>query len=309
MNIAYLQCDMRYNEWLLEKVGELLVVEHTILKIKESGIDRIIAGIYSCDENYNLVKILEQKGVEVIWSDEKDVNVRFLNIVTGENADYVIRVGGDQLLMDSAKVKDIIEGMEELNQEWFYDEYANCILPDVISIPCLRKYKACLMHEKRYFDGLAKQKEIKCHELSYTLLIAFNFRANSNEGFRICKRVIENNLDINIISKRLMKKLCRNNYLVQTGVWGSWLLDEEVQDFFYDERKEVNPWWGRTIIDILRPRLNQRMTVFEWGAGNSTLFWAHSVGDVTSIEHDREWYEKMTQMIPQNVNLKFCELE
>jgi hypothetical protein len=35
------------------------------------------------------------------------------------------------------------------------------------------------------------------------------------------------------------------------------------------------------------------MTVFEYGSGGSTLFWASRVKKVVSIEHETEWYERI----------------
>lgn len=309
MNVAYLQCDMRYNEWLLEEVEGMLVIEHTISRIKKMGCKRILAGIYSCIENKKLISVLEKQGVEVLSNQEENVNIRFLNIVTSVDAEYVIRIGGDQLLVDTDRVIEIMDKMADLKKEWFYDEFLNCILPDIVSIKCLKKNKQKLLSESRYFEGLVKQNEENRYQLPYPLMIAFDFRVNSNEGFRICRNVIKNNLDIYEISREMIKKLYKNNYLVQTGIWGSWLLNNKSTDFFYDENKEINPWWGRTIIDFLKARLNKQFSVFEWGAGNSTFFWAQNVKEVISIEHSREWYEKMIHMIPANVKLKFCELE
>lgn len=35
------------------------------------------------------------------------------------------------------------------------------------------------------------------------------------------------------------------------------------------------------------------MHVFEYGSGGSTLFWASRVSSVISVEHDRDWYQKL----------------
>lgn len=309
MVIAYVQCDCKYNKWLLEKIEDKYVVEYTIERAMQLGCKKIVAGIYECDENERLVAALGKLGVEVILSDEENVNIRFLDIVTSENADYVVRIGGDQVLIDVEKTKEILKKMREAEQEWFYDELANCILPDIVSMECLKKHWEDVRKENRYFEGLKRQSDIKEYRLPYPMLIAFNFRVNSNESMRICKDVIINQLDIYELSQKLMRKLYCGNYLVQTGLWGSWLLADEYQDYFYDENKEINPWWGKTIIDFLKPRLNKKLSVFEWGAGNSTLFWSQNVKDVVSIEYDKKWYEKLIDEVPENVKLKYYGLE
>ena len=310
MNIAYLQCDCRYNKWLLKKIEDKYVVEHTVERMKQLGCKTIVAGIYKCDVNGHLIEILKKtEAVKVIISDEENVNIRFLEIVTKESADYVIRVGGDQVLFDVEKTLNIVNEMNKTEQEWFYEAYANCILPDIVSLKSLKENLENLRGQKRYFDGLEKCNNIKRYKLPFPILVTFNFRVNSNESLRICKKIISNQLDIYELSKKLMQRLTSNNYLMQTGLWGSWLLSDENQDFFYDENQEINPWWGRTTIDFLKVRLNKSLSVFEWGAGNSTLFWSKNVGDVVSIEYDKEWFEKLKTKIPENVKLRYTELD
>jgi hypothetical protein len=41
--------------------------------------------------------------------------------------------------------------------------------------------------------------------------------------------------------------------------------------------------------------------VFEYGAGNSTLWWAARVAEVTSVEHDPEWVASLA--LPDNATL------
>lgn len=71
----------------------------------------------------------------------------------------------------------------------------------------------------------------------------------------------------------------------------------------------MNPWWGRSVIDLIKKHLNKSMRVFEWGSGNSTLFWSKYVEEVVSIEHNRNWYEKMLNIVSENVKLNYYELE
>ena len=46
MNIAYIQCDTRFNQWLLKKIHDKYVIEYTVQQIKRLNCERIIAGIY-----------------------------------------------------------------------------------------------------------------------------------------------------------------------------------------------------------------------------------------------------------------------
>ena len=312
MNVIYLQCDSRFNKWLLKKIGSKYVVQHTIercMKIGGKETYDIVSGIYDCPENSKLASILNEQGVHVKISCEEDVNKRFLESIMENGVDYVVRVGGDQCLIDSDAVTSILESMKENAMEWFYEDYANCILPDIISARCLKKWNKELRCEDRYFKVLERQVDIKRYRLHYPICSLFNFRVNSNESFRVCSAVITNNLDVYKLSQKLQQCLTRSAYLVDTGLLGSWLLPLEINEFYYNENKKINPWWNRSIIDFVKKYLNKSLSVFEWGSGNSTLFWSQYVKEVVSVEHNKQWYEKMQKVIPDNVLLKYCELE
>jgi hypothetical protein len=65
------------------------------------------------------------------------------------------------------------------------------------------------------------------------------------------------------------------------------------------------PWTTYPFIQFITTRLNKNLTVFEYGSGNSTLFYADRLKNLTTVEHDKIWYEKMIKIIPNNVNLIF----
>jgi predicted O-methyltransferase YrrM len=49
-------------------------------------------------------------------------------------------------------------------------------------------------------------------------------------------------------------------------------------------------------------------TIFEYGAGNSTLWWAARVSAIYVCEHDPEWYKIMENKVPAKVVLKQIDL-
>lgn len=55
--------------------------------------------------------------------------------------------------------------------------------------------------------------------------------------------------------------------------------------------------------DFLFSHLNQEQKVLEYGSGESTIEISKEVKSVLSIEHQKEWYEKILQKISSNVNL------
>lgn len=76
-----------------------------------------------------------------------------------------------------------------------------------------------------------------------------------------------------------------------------------------DEKGNPIPWVTYSFIDFIKDRLKPEHAVFEFGSGNSTIFYAQRTGIVVSVEHDKEWYEKITATKPDNAEMIFCELQ
>ncbi len=68
------------------------------------------------------------------------------------------------------------------------------------------------------------------------------------------------------------------------------------------------PWVTYSFIDFIKARLKKQHTVFEFGSGNSTYFYAKYAGIVISVEHDKEWFDKIVSTKPENAELIYCEL-
>ena len=67
------------------------------------------------------------------------------------------------------------------------------------------------------------------------------------------------------------------------------------------------PWMNYPVVNFLKERLHKDLTLFEFGSGYSTLFYAKRVRDVTSVEYNREWYDFMTEKEIDNVSLLYRE--
>uniref|UniRef100_A0A832LJD7 FkbM family methyltransferase n=1 Tax=Ignavibacterium album TaxID=591197 RepID=A0A832LJD7_9BACT len=74
-----------------------------------------------------------------------------------------------------------------------------------------------------------------------------------------------------------------------------------------DKNGEPIPWFTYPAIDFLKERLNKNMTVFEYGSGSSTLFFAKRVKEIISVETDKQWYEKIKLKMPANVKIILYE--
>ncbi len=63
----------------------------------------------------------------------------------------------------------------------------------------------------------------------------------------------------------------------------------------------TNPWLPYLVTDYIKQLKPRR--VFEWGSGESTLFFrAMPIRQIISIEHDLEWYKKISEQLPLRVD-------
>ena len=63
------------------------------------------------------------------------------------------------------------------------------------------------------------------------------------------------------------------------------------------------PWITYPCLEFIDNRVEKRFEVFEYGCGNSTLWWASRTNSVISCEHDRAWFEKTLSNMPDNTTL------
>ena len=75
------------------------------------------------------------------------------------------------------------------------------------------------------------------------------------------------------------------------------------------DRDGYVPWFTYPAIEALKSWDLSGKSVLEYGCGYSTLFWAHRVKQVVSIEHNAEWYQKISKLVPGNVDLRLRSLE
>ena len=93
------------------------------------------------------------------------------------------------------------------------------------------------------------------------------------------------------------------NYLKKIGWFKSYKLKQSI-----DRNNKPIPWFSYPIISFLRNRLNNKMDVFEFGCGNSTLWFAEKVKSIKSVEHNKDWFENVKIKLPQNAKLIYKDL-
>ena len=76
-----------------------------------------------------------------------------------------------------------------------------------------------------------------------------------------------------------------------------------------DSKGNPIPWFPYSATHFLSYRIKADMDVFEYGSGNSTLWWAKQVSSVISYEHDLIWFKSLSQLMPDNVQYVYCDLK
>lgn len=89
--------------------------------------------------------------------------------------------------------------------------------------------------------------------------------------------------------------------------WG-WFLSYKLKRSV-DGKGGPIPWITYPALEFLAERVKPEMEVFEYGSGNSTMWWASRVKSVVSREHDRGWHDLMKDRVPANVELAHVDLE
>lgn len=92
-------------------------------------------------------------------------------------------------------------------------------------------------------------------------------------------------------------------YLVEMGWFKS--LDNEKP---VDKNGNPIPWFSYPATAFLSDRLNKEMTVFEYGSGNSTLFFSNLVKRIISVETNKEWFQQIKNKLPKNATMYFCDI-
>ena len=109
-----------------------------------------------------------------------------------------------------------------------------------------------------------------------------------------------------VLQPKLLKQLMSmgtSGYLYEIG-W----IESFKRGIPVDKDGDPLPWVTYSFIDFISERLNKNMDIFEYGSGNSTLWYAKRVNSVISIEHDKKWFEKLKNNIPKNVTIYYKKL-
>lgn len=99
-------------------------------------------------------------------------------------------------------------------------------------------------------------------------------------------------------------QLMLESALTQNGWFRSYHTKQSV-----DKNGNPIPWCTYPFIHFIEPRLHQQMDVFEFGCGNSTIWYASRVHMIRAVEHDEAWVKLVEPKLPPNANVVYRSLE
>ncbi len=94
------------------------------------------------------------------------------------------------------------------------------------------------------------------------------------------------------------------NYLESSG----WIKSLSIYQPINSELKPL-PWYTYPCIEFIENKLNENFRVFEFGSGNSTLWFSERVLEVVTIENSADWFSYLQEKISTNVELQLIEDE
>ena len=65
----------------------------------------------------------------------------------------------------------------------------------------------------------------------------------------------------------------------------------------------MQPWMSKEEINLIEKYLKNTHIALEWGSGGSTAHFSKLVKEWNSLEHNKEWYQKVLKSKPNMVYL------
>ena len=96
----------------------------------------------------------------------------------------------------------------------------------------------------------------------------------------------------------------KNGYLQKVGWFNSYKNQQPL-----DGSNNPIPWVTYPFLDFIGERIKSGFTIFEYGSGNSTLYFSKKVESLVTVEHDKEWFNQLKETVPNNVKLIYEPLE
>ncbi|MCL6265042.1 hypothetical protein [Flagellimonas myxillae] len=115
------------------------------------------------------------------------------------------------------------------------------------------------------------------------------------------QRFISRLFDFTSIGRLLMANyLLQKNFLSKIG-WNKSVKGKKP----VDKKGGELPWFTYSFMAFLKDRIQVEMQIFEYGSGNSTLWFSKKGCAVVSVEHHKAWYDSMFAKITANPKVEY----
>jgi hypothetical protein len=97
--------------------------------------------------------------------------------------------------------------------------------------------------------------------------------------------------------QRLMKQVI--NFRILARGYGQWTTIRDWNSV--DKAGNPIPWYTYPATEYLSHLDFSVFSVFEYGSGNSTLWWAERAKSIVSVEDDKHWFQKIRGLASDNI--------
>ncbi|CAM3526902.1 hypothetical protein [Marinicrinis lubricantis] len=138
-----------------------------------------------------------------------------------------------------------------------------------------------------------------------SIVIVEKFKNDHRYRDLIIESLFEDQYFEDYIKLKVMKEIFSGKGPLHDWGWLNSILKMEC----IDRQDNPIPWITYPALHFLENRISREMTVFEYGSGYSTLWWADKVKEVYTCEHDLKWEAKLRKEMPINVKMQYIELD
>lgn len=142
-------------------------------------------------------------------------------------------------------------------------------------------------------------------EKSEEIVVAVGCQTAAIEIAKELEKRIGSNLKISTVHDEkysfFYKPIIELNYIKNSSVLAKrgWYVSNHKKESV-DIDSGPLPWYTYAAMDFLETKIDRNLSVFEYGCGNSTLWWASKVKEVFSVEDNLVWYQKIKSEKPSN---------
>ena len=204
-------------------------------------------------------------------------------ILEGENKEFINQIG---LELPCWTLEEIIKNSLDIEKLNLLDQLQYNTLPQQKESSLSKAYQKFAEQKFPQAIELFKQTIIENPQFSETGLIPL---AHS--------LILAN--DWEEISRNLPPGI---NYLQTSGWLNSLYSGKPINQ----EAKPI-PWYTYPAIEFIENKIDSDFRIFEYGSGNSSLWWSERVTQVISIESDANWFGYIKENMPSNVELYLIE--